>query len=146
MESQTPKPINPPVEFNRTYKAFDFTSKKVLSPQELETLGIAISPTGKIYQAGGLPPMSLKILFFSGMHSSKGLPLFEGDICKIGVKMHPDLPSLTEKWAVVRWIPQRTCFTLQIVSSQKDVAFEVREVELMGNEYENPQLLENLLK
>jgi hypothetical protein len=125
-------------QFPREYKAYDLDTSRMLQPQDLISEGFTLSPDG-------LPANSRKAMFdvvllwFSGQFDKNRKKIFEGDICRVQVKN--EFGSLTVDYGIMKWISQTSQFVLTVPASLGGRILDVTEVELLGNEFENPELV-----
>jgi len=139
----TPTPSKP---FPKIFRAYDYDAKKMYSPDDLMAMGVFLAPTGHLMKMGG-DRMNIKLLFYTGQNDNDGKPLFDGDICKVGVSLDLGIgyPSIVEKWAVMRWVNEKMSFALLVPKIiGNDGNFNLSYCKLHGNEYMNPELVANL--
>lgn len=128
------------------FQAFDTEKKVMYTPDVLHAMGIMLCPNGMLFRIGSKIP--LKVLFFSGKSDNGGRPLFEGDICKVGLQFDPTMPMLVEKWAVMRWVNETSQFIFRIPAptGQEMTYMNIRECYWQGNEYTEPELLNKVFE
>lgn len=124
--------------FPRIYRAYDLERKIMLSPERLASEGFTIAPDG-------MPSNSMKamfdivVLWYSGQLDKDRKPIFEGDICKCHIAN--EFGSMTVDYGVMRWNNDVHQFLLMIPSAFGGQLLKVQTVELLGNEFENPELV-----
>lgn len=118
----------------------------MLLPDEVMAQGVFATPTGHFVSADG-KQRPYRRLCFTGLKDNKGIPLFEGDICKITISVDLGIgfPSLMEKWAVMRWVKDGFSFIMPEMMGQTNTSYQVMQSSYEGNEWETPELLDNLL-
>tara|TARA_B100000508_G_scaffold129030_1_gene115218 strand:- start:759 stop:1118 length:360 start_codon:yes stop_codon:yes gene_type:complete len=109
----------------------------MLYPEELEEMGMSISPTGLPYFKDQ-PMLQSTLCWFSGQKDQEGRPLFEGDICIVGVEN--EFGSLSEEYATMRWVDDRFILHFQVKKNGGEV-YRTRSCVLVGDEFRNPELL-----
>lgn len=123
--------------FPRIYRAWNLDTNEMLSGEKLADAGFSIMPDG-LPSFMKPPVFSCVVMWFSGKLDKNRKMIFEGDICKVHVQN--EWGSLTVDYGVMRWNPD-IGFMLMIPSAQGGVMLNVQEVELLGNEFENPELV-----
>lgn len=124
--------------FPRVYRAFDLDRNIMLNPKELASEGFTVAPDG--LPSNTIKPMfNIVLLWFSGQTDHEGRNIFEGDICKVHVKN--EFGSIVIDYGVMRWVAELRQFILMIPSAQGGRMLDVQKVELLGNEFENPELV-----
>ncbi len=124
--------------FPRVYRAFDLDRNLMLNPKQLASEGFTLAPDG--LPSNSIKPMfNIVLLWFSGQSDHEGRHLFEGDICKCQIKN--EFGSVVVDYGVMRWSDSLQSFSLMIPSAQGGVKLDVQSVELLGNEFENPELV-----
>lgn len=124
--------------FPRVYRAFDLDRNIMLNPKQLASEGFSVAPDG--LPSNQLKPMfNIVLLWFSGQSDHEGRHLFEGDICKCHIKN--EFGSVVVDYGVMRWVNDLQSFSLMIPSAQGGIKLDVQKVELLGNEFENPELV-----
>lgn len=125
-------------QFPRIYRAYDLEEKVMYSPEALAKQGFTIAPDGM--PSNALKPLfNIVVMWFSGQIDKNEKPIFEGDICKVSILN--EFGSLTPDYGVMRWNPDVRQFLLMIPSAFGGQILNVQEVELLGNEFENPELV-----
>ena len=127
--------------FPRIWRAFDLDKKQMLYPQDLITLGITLSADGLLSfnKENEDVHFNYVIQWFSGQRDKDGKPVFEGDICKVGVKN--EFGSLTEDYAIMRFVEGKNGFMLQMPSNVNGVVV-VEDVSILGNDLSDPHLID----
>ena len=127
--------------FPRIWRAFDLDKKQMLYPQDLITLGITLSADGLLSfnKENKDVHFNYVIQWFSGQRDKDGKPVFEGDICKVGVKN--EFGSLTEDYAIMRFVEGKNGFMLQMPSNVNGVVV-VEDVSILGNDLSDPHLID----
>lgn len=125
-------------QFPREYQAYDFDEKKMYTQKELMDLGMTLTPEGLPYFSKE-PHFSIVLLWFSGQLDKNRKKIFEGGICKMHMKN--EFGSKTLEYGIMRWNVGTKQFILETPSPFGGQTYEVDEVELLGNEFENPELL-----
>lgn len=123
--------------FPRICRAWNQDTNEMLYPDKLVTLGLTISPDG--LPAYRDRPFPVILMWYTGQLDTAGKQLFEGDICKIHVAN--EFGSLIVDYGVMRWNPFTSQFHLAVPSSQGAQQLDVKKVELLGNEFENAELV-----
>lgn len=123
--------------FPRICRAWNTDTNEMLSPEKLVTLGLTISPDG--LPAYRERPFPVVLMWFSGKKDHTGKLIFEGDICKVDIAN--EWGSTTVDYGVMRWNDELGQFLLMIPSAMGGVMLNVTKVELLGNEFENPELV-----
>lgn len=123
--------------FPRICRAWNLDTKEMLSAEKLIDLGFTISPDG--LPAYRDMPFPVVVMWFSGKIDQAQKPIFEGDICKVNIQN--EWGSLTIDYGVMRWNPEVGAFMLMIPSAVAGVMLNVQSVELLGNEFENEELV-----
>jgi hypothetical protein len=124
--------------FPRVYRAYDLDEKVMYSPEKLAKLGFTIAPDG--LPSNALKPLfNIVVMWFSGQHDHEGKPIFEGDICRCDIMN--EFGSLTVDYGIMRWNPNVFQFILMIPSAQGGELLNVQKVGLLGNEFDNPELV-----
>lgn len=124
--------------FPRIYRAWNLDTQEMLSPEKLASAGFTVAPDG-LPSFQKPPVFACVVMWFSGKVDHKNKPIFEGDICKVSIVN--DFGSLTIDYGVMRWNQDVGQFLLMIPSAQGGHMLNVQEVELLGNEFENPELV-----
>ena len=124
--------------FPRIYKAFDLEKNIMLSPKELASRGFTIAPDGLPSNATE-PLFNIVVLWWSGQIDHDGKQVFEGDICKVHIKN--EFGSIVIDYGIMRWVKELYQFILMVPSAQGGHSLDVQKVELLGNEFENPELV-----
>lgn len=125
-------------QFPRTYRAYCFDDKKMYYADALIKLGMTLSPDG-LPAFSKEPHFSVCLMWFSGQLDKNQKEIYEGDICKVHLKN--EYGSLTVDYAIMRWHAPAKQFILQMPSPFGNQLLEVAEVELLGNEFENTELV-----
>lgn len=120
------------------YRLYRHDTGEMFYPDDLEAKGMSISPTG-LPMFRGEPMLNSTLSWFSGQLDHHKKPLFEGDICKIGVVN--EFGSLSEHYACMRYNHATHQFILEFPSAIKGMQYETRSCELVGDEFRNPELL-----
>lgn len=129
--------------FPRVFRLYDHDAKRMYMPEELERMGVAISPTGlPVFSNVGHVFFNSTIQWYTGQMDEKRQPLFEGDICKVGVST--EFGSLVEDYAIMRWVPDTRQFILQVRNPLAGQYIDIGACVKLGDEYQNPELLEKV--
>lgn len=123
--------------FPRAYRAFLPDTNELLYGDKLLDRGVTLTPDGLPYFASR--PFPLILMWFSGQYDHEKKPLFEGDICKLHVAN--EFGSLIVDYGVMRWNRQTSSFFLAVPSTAPTQNLNVQKVELLGNEFENQELV-----
>ena len=123
--------------FPRVCRAWNLDTSEMLSPEKLVTLGLTISPDG--LPAYRDRPFPVVLMWFSGKVDHAGKHIFEGDICK--VEVDTGFGSVTIDYGIMRWNEGIGAFMLMIPSAVGGHMLNVIKVELLGNEFENAELV-----
>ncbi len=123
--------------FPREYRAWNLDENRMMNEKELISAGFSIAPDG-------LPsyrdkPFACVVMWRTGLEDSKKNALFEGDICKVDIQN--EFGSLTQDYAIMRWVEESGAFILKIPASFNGIVNVVNAVRL-GNEFANPELKE----
>ena len=78
-----------------------------------------------------------ELMQFTGLHDSKGKEIYEGDIVKV-ITDEDDEDSLEQ----IRWKEGDTEFPFGGWECSKNEGWRLNECEVIGNKFENPELLE----
>lgn len=124
--------------FPRSYRAFNPDENRMLYQKELTERGFSISPDG-LPCCAKENLLDVIVTWFSGKKDGDGLPLYEGDICKVEIKN--EFSSVAIDYGVMRWNNDIGQFLLMIPSAQGGVILNVQKVQLLGNEFENQELV-----
>lgn len=94
--------------------------------------------------ADGLPnyrdiPFPAIVMWFSGKVDADGKKIFEGDICKAYILN--EFGSTSIDYGVMRFNPEMGAFILMIPSAHGAHMLNVTRTELLGNEFENEELV-----
>jgi len=124
-------------KFPRAYRAWNLDTQTMLMPDELVKTGFTITPDG-------LPsyremPFAVVLMWFSGKQDVNNQPIFEGDICKVQIKN--EFGSMIVDYGIMRWESNMSAFMLQVPSLNAGQMLDVQSVELLGNEFQNPELV-----
>lgn len=126
--------------FPRMYRVYDLDKSQMFYPEDLITLGFALSPDG-------LPMFTRKdvffnclIMWFSGQKDSKDRAMFEEDVCKVDIKN--EFGSILQEYAVMRWSKDNNCFMLQMPALVGGTIFNIDRAEVLGNTLDNKELAE----
>lgn len=124
--------------FPRIYRAYDLEEKKMYSPEALAKAGFTVAPDGLPSNASK-PLFNIVLMWYSGRTDDSGKKIFESDICKIGILN--DFGSLTIDYGIMKWDKLRCTFMLLIPSAVANMELKIQSVVLLGNEFENPELV-----
>lgn len=114
---------------------FDFTKNIEVTPDdELKGLWI-LHKEGSVYAIQD----KIKIMQYTGLKDKNGKEIYEGDLVLYDRNIHKDIDTAKFKvvWAKDRYVLQEIKHKYYI----DDVTWEL--VEVIGNIYENPELLES---
>ena len=79
----------------------------------------------------------LKIMQFTGLHDKNGKEIYEGDVLK----------TKYQDKAIMIWHKEFSCFCFEtideVVKGEYQYSFKNVEIEIIGNIYENPELLDS---
>lgn len=123
--------------FPRICRGWNPDTNEMLSPERLVTLGLTVSPDG--LPAYRDRPFPVILMWYSGQLDTTGKQLFEGDICKVHILN--EFGSIIIDYGVMRWNPIISQFHLAVPSSMQGQELNVQKVELLGNEFENLELV-----
>ena len=125
------------------FRAWDFVNKQFLNNEFLisTTKGGSIEVCGVSRQNdSSLINEDIIFLQFTGLHDKNGKEIYEGDICKYYNKYNEFCYT-----RVVKYCPMLACFGLypnmEEVWQYESDWLKISEVEVIGNIYENPELL-----
>ena len=124
--------------FPRIYKAYDLETNTMLSTKELASRGFTVAPDG-LPSNMKEPLFNIVLLWWSGQIDKDGKQIFEGDICKVLIKN--EFGSASVDYGVMRWVKEFNQFILMIPVEKGGQLFETVSSELLGNEFENPELV-----
>ena len=124
--------------FPRRYKAFDLERNIMLSPEQLAREGFTVAPDGLPSNATK-PMFNVVLLWFSGQVDDDQREIFEGDICKIQVAN--EFGSTSPDYGIMRWNTVSRQFILMVPQAQGGHMLDIKSVKLLGNEFENPELV-----
>jgi len=101
---------------------------------------VAVFPNGRASDGHGDSWYGLKnatLMQFTGLKDKDGKEIYEGDICRVSIPLHGD------REFVVKWSEEFARFDIAISHSKNkdEEAHWVPEHEVIGNIYENPELL-----
>lgn len=123
----------------RVFCAWDVEAKRMYAPQELASLGAVLTPDGKIKFVG--VPMNLVIRWFTGHIDMNNRMIFEGDILQADITNEFGSAEKTHMIAV--WDTSYAGFIMKLKQSLIGKKVPVTNVLHVGNEIENPELLEH---
>lgn len=123
--------------FPRAYRAWLQDTNELLYGDDLLARGLTLTPDGLPYFSER--PFPVVLMWFTGQRDNEGKPLFEGDICKIYVRN--EFGSIIVDYGVMRWNPNTSSFHLAVPSTAKNQQLNVAKFELLGNEFENQELV-----
>lgn len=123
--------------FPRICRAWNLETSTMLSPEALIRAGVTISPDG--LPAYRDQPFELVLMWYSGKKDHAGRRIFEGDICKVDVDT--GFGSSSIDYGIMRWSDDLGQFLLMIPSAQGGHMLNVKKVELLGNEFDNKELV-----
>lgn len=124
--------------FPRQYRAYDFDNKVMLYEKDLIERGLTISPDG-LPHFHKVPFFNIVIMWYSGQNAKDGTRVYEGDICEMAVLN--EFGSATKCNAIMRYNKPTNQFILQMPAERGNQFLSVAEVSVIGNEFENPELL-----
>lgn len=128
-------------KFPREYIAFDLVEKKFLSDADLINQGVTLAPDGlPSYQA--MPKNDFVLLWFSGQKDKNNQKIYEGDICRMNVRTQ--FGSFIQELGIMRWVAHTSQFILTMGAQVGNQYFEVVDVEKIGHELTDPDLLQKI--
>ena len=125
-------------KFPRSYRAYCFDDKKMYYPKDLIKLGMSLSPDG-LPSFTKEPHFSIVLMWNTGQLDKNQKEIHESDICKVKIKN--EFGSVTEDYAVMRYNQSTNQFILHVPMPYGGQLMEITEAELIGNEFENPELI-----
>lgn len=116
----------------KEFQAFDQIEKRILSTQELDSLGVNIKPSGQVSDPRYIP------LHFTGRFTMEGEPVYENDILAIEIKT--EFGSVVEQTGVIVWSPERAQYAITYIASAEGVVYS-RITKKLGTIFLNQDLL-----
>ena len=98
--------------------------------------GFLVTSEGGVYWEGGMKPADLELMQFTGLKDKNGKEIYEGDIVR---SEHGDGGPIIEaiSWGVAEFLSGRLALRAwSFLNGKCDT------IEVIGNIYENPDLLE----
>lgn len=127
--------------FPRAFQVFDLVENKFYSPEQVISIGLTLTADGLPYWVS--QPKEVALLWYSGQKDFKGVPLFEGDICRLEVQN--EFGSLIpDVLAVMRWDVRDSRFILHMAGTVPHQFFNTNKVEKIGHEFTHPDLLKQI--
>lgn len=124
--------------FPKEYRVFNLDTGKMLYEKELNEKGFSLSPEGlPVCAKENL--MNVVINWFTGRTDDHGKKLYESDVCKVEVPN--EYGSVAIDYGIMAWNNNLGQFMLAIPSVQGGVSVDVRNITLVGNEFENQELI-----
>lgn len=107
-----------------------------------EPHNIMIGLTGEIYHEGKYAPNDYILIQFTGLKDKNGKEIWEGDIANITYTCmrFSHWMRITDR-GVMEWVNKSAQFSFLVKDSILDEDMQDLEVEVIGNIYENPELL-----
>lgn len=125
--------------FPRQFRAYDLENKVMLYEKDLIEKGVTIAPDGLPYFHKE-PLFNIAIMWFSGQKASDGKKVYEGDICEMAVLN--EFGSATKHTAIMQYHKPANQFILQMPAEKGNQVFNVVDVKIIGNEFDNPDLIQ----
>ena len=79
----------------------------------------------------------MALMQYTGLKDKNGKEIYEGDICHIND--YPDKYGMYGEYGVVMF--KSPCFGMELTDTKRFVSIDEEEIEVIGNIYENPELL-----
>jgi len=127
------------------YKAWDKTEKRMCEvgyidfAKERAQLAIIVDNTRMAYGTWELPLKDVELLEFTGLHDKNGKEIYEGDIIELSNEQY------VIKWGKSGFVLNENVTKMNIFNDLHvlpSLHRHVSEIEVIGNIYENPELLE----
>ena len=130
------------------FRVWDKKNNRMIKPKKFATVipvldfngNLGVMDTYKNWHWHGIVPENeYELMLFIGSHDKNGKEIYEVDIVLYDRNIHKDIDTAKFKvvWAKDRYVLQEIKHKYYI----DDVTWEL--VEVIGNIYENPELLEN---
>ena len=103
--------------------------------------GCWVEPPWKLYLNGGVSiagswaTSDVMLTQYTGLNDKNGKEIYEGDVFRYGKANGKDVLY------VVKWNDDSACFAWEQVIPVLTFGFDMSEVEVVGNIYENPELI-----
>lgn len=123
----------------RVFCAWDAIEKKMYAPMELLALGAVLTPDGRIKFID--EPKNLVIRWFTGHIDMNERMIFEGDILEADITN--EFGSAEKAYMIAVWDTTHAGFIMKLKQSLTGKQVPVLNVRHIGNELENPELLEH---
>ena len=137
------------------FRAWNKTTKEMLTPADLEYHGIVIFPKGNIRQLHQGKDFigttnfedELVLLQFTGLKDKNGKEIYEGDIVN-----NEDYPfqddGVQGYYGIIEWFEEDLCWSVSVICVNKNLngvavgcgLNEHKNWEIIGNVWENPNL------
>lgn len=129
--------VNVIVTCPKSFRCFEPASGKMYYERDLLGLGIVMTPHGRLaHILTGQPVTSMFPLWNTSQHDEAGQPLYEGDICEIGVDT--GFGSLNERVGIMRWDVDRNCFSLHFNGrGSYEGGVIIKACRKIGNEFQD---------
>lgn len=124
--------------FPKEYRVFNLDTGEMLYEKELNEKGFSLSPEGlPVCAKENL--LNVVINWYTGRKDDHGKKLYESDICKVEVPN--EYGSVSIDYGIMVWNNNLGQFMMAIPSVQGGIEVHVRNVTLVGNEFENQELI-----
>lgn len=137
--------LNVIVTCPKAFRCFEPATGRMYYEPELIKMGVAMTPTGKLFwvngELAGRQILNMFPLWNTSMRDTANEPLYEGDICEIEVDT--GFGSVTQRMAIMRWVPEGNCFSL-VFNGRTSFAggVTIRTSHKVGNEYQHKDVAE----